>query len=174
MPSKTMHEVAKLIDEKEGLKVFINRRYIVFKAANYTILSRLIEGEFLDYRKVIPQEFKTSAQLNVRSFSDSIERASLIINERIKNPLRITFNDNNVTVRCQTAIGKVVDEFSAEVKGEEIEIGFNNRYLLEALRNSGCEEVILQMPGPLSPAIIKPVKGDEFLFLVLPVRFKND
>ena len=76
--------------------------------------------------------------LESRDFIDTIERASLIITERLKNPLRILF-DNKVTVRCQTNLGKVVDEFEAKIEGEQVEIGFNNRYLLDALRNSSAK-----------------------------------
>ena len=137
------------------------------------ILSRLIEGEFLNYANVIPEGYKTRVVLESRDFIDTIERASLIITERLKNPLRILF-DNKVTVRCQTNLGKVVDEFEAKIEGEQVEIGFNNRYLLDALRNSKCEKVVLEMSGPLSPVKILPEEGADFIYLVLPVRFKND
>ena len=103
----------------------------------------------------------------------AIERASLIITERLKNPLRITF-DNKITVRCQTTLGKVVDELDAKIEGEPVEIGFNNRYLLDALRYSHANKLILELNGPLSPVKVMPEDGDDFLFLVLPVRFKND
>ena len=77
-------------------------------------------------------------------------------------------------MRCQTNLGKVVDEFEAKIEGEQVEIGFNNRYLLDALRNSKCEKVVLEMSGPLSPVKILPEEGTDFIYLVLPVRFKND
>ena len=102
------------------------------------------------------------------------ERASLIITERLKNPLRITFTDGKVIVRCQTSLGRVMDEFAAACEGDEVEIGFNNRYLLDALRNARTEQVRVQLSGPLSPVKILPAEGDDFLYLVLPVRFRND
>ena len=77
-------------------------------------------------------------------------------------------------MRCQTNLGKVVDEFSAQVEGDPVEIGFNNRYLLDALRNARCEKVVLELSGPLSPVKILPEEGEDFIYLVLPVRFKND
>lgn len=109
----------------------------------------------------------------MRDFVNTIERASLIITERLKNPLRITF-DGNITVRCQTTLGKVVDELPAEMEGESVEIGFNNRYLLDALRYSRCDKVVMEISGPLSPVKVTAKDGGDFLFLVLPVRFKND
>ncbi len=155
IPAKTLTEVNKLLgDDEDDVHISANRRFVVFNSGNYTILSRLIEGEFLNYANVIPNGCKTRVVLETRDFIDTIERASLIITERLKNPLRILFDaSGKVTVRCQTNLGKVVDEFSAQVEGDPVEIGFNNRYLLDALRNARCEKVVLELSGPLSPVI---------------------
>lgn len=175
VPAKTMAEVNKLVGEgDEEISISANRRFVVFAARGYTILSRLIEGDFLAWRGVIPEGHKTRAVLDTRDFIETIERASLIITERLKNPLRITFGDKKVTVRCQTTLGKVVDEFEAGIEGDAVEIGFNNRYLLDALRNARTEKIALELNGPLSPVKVLPAEGDSFTFLVLPVRFKND
>ena len=176
IPAKTLTEVNKLLgDDEDDVHISANRRFVVFNSGNYTILSRLIEGEFLNYANVIPNGCKTRVVLETRDFIDTIERASLIITERLKNPLRILFDaSGKVTVRCQTNLGKVVDEFSAQVEGDPVEIGFNNRYLLDALRNARCEKVVLELSGPLSPVKILPEEGEDFIYLVLPVRFKND
>ncbi len=134
VPSKTMTEVAHLLpnDDEEPVHICANRRYVVFMAAGYTIMSRLIEGEFLNYHNVIPAGSRTRVTLDTKEFIETIERASLIITERLKNPLRITFTEGKVVVRCQTNLGRVVDEFNAQCEGDEVEIGFNNRYLLDA------------------------------------------
>lgn len=176
IPAKTLTEVNKLLgDDEDDVRISANRRFVVFNSGNYTILSRLIEGEFLNYANVIPNGCKTRVVLETKDFIDTIERASLIITERLKNPLRILFDaSGKVTVRCQTNLGKVVDEFSAQVEGDPVEIGFNNRYLLDALRNARCEKVVLELSGPLSPVKILPEEGEDFIYLVLPVRFKND
>ena len=176
VPSKTMTEVAHLLpnDDEEPVHICANRRYVVFMAAGYTIMSRLIEGEFLNYHNVIPAGSRTRVTLDTKEFIETIERASLIITERLKNPLRITFTEGKVVVRCQTNLGRVVDEFNAQCEGDEVEIGFNNRYLLDALRNARTEQVRMEISGPLSPVKVLPVDGNDFLYLVLPVRFKND
>lgn len=174
VPQKTLIELSRLMgDANDTVEISANRRYVVFTANGYTILSRLLEGEFLDYTKVVPEGYKTKVTVKVKDFIDSIERASLIITERLKNPLRITF-DENIKIRCQTALGKVNDEIDAVMEGDEIEIGFNNRYLLDALKYANREEVVFELSGPLSPAKVLPTEGNDFLFLVLPVRFKND
>lgn len=180
IPAKALTEVSRLMgDGEEVVKISANRHFIVFIAGGYTIISRLLEGAFLDYKRVVPQGYRTRVEIDVKMFVETVERASLIITERLKNPLRITFGDN-VIVRCQTNLGKVHDSMDAVVEGEAVEIGFNNRYLLDALRNSGCEKVVLELSGPLSPVKVLPSAQDleqgkrPFQFLVLPVRFKND
>ena len=174
IPAKTLSEVVKLFGEAdEVVHISANRRFVVFATQSYTVISRLIEGEFLDYRRVIPEGYKTRVTVDVRDFATTIERASLIITERLKNPLRVMFDDH-ITVRCQTTLGKVVDELPAQVEGDPVEIGFNNRYLLDALRYSRCDKLVFELSGPLSPVKVLPKDGGDFLFLVLPVRFKND
>ena len=174
IPAKTLSEVVTLFGEAdEVVHISANRRFVVFATQSYTVISRLIEGEFLDYRRIIPEGYKTRVTVDVRDFATTIERASLIITERLKNPLRVMFDDH-ITVRCQTTLGKVVDELPAQVEGDPVEIGFNNRYLLDALRYSRCDKLVFELSGPLSPVKVLPKDGGNFLFLVLPVRFKND
>ena len=176
IPAKTLQELLKIMGGPDDpVKIDANRRYVVFTTNGYTIMSRLIEGDFLNYESVIPKEKKTRVTVDCKTFINTIERASLIITERLKNPLRITFATDKITVRCQTPLGKVVDEFPpVEMTGDPVEIGFNNRYLLDALRYSKCERMVLEINGPLSPVKILPEDGKDFIYLVLPVRFKNE
>ena len=176
IPAKTLQELLKIMGSgDDDIKIDANRRYVVFTTNGYTIMSRLIEGEFLNYKSVIPDGCRTRVTVECKRFIDTIERASLITTERLKNPLRITFAPDKITVRCQTALGKVVDEFAPEkMEGDSVEIGFNNRYMLEALRNSRSERVVLEINGPLSPVKMLPEDGKDFIYLVLPVRFKNE
>ena len=176
IPAKTLQELLKIMGgADDDVKIDANRRYVVFTSNGYTIMSRLIEGDFLNYESVIPKDRKTRVTVECKNFIDTIERASLIITERLKNPLRISFAEDRVTVRCQTPLGKVVDEFApVSMEGDSVEIGFNNRYLLDALRFSKCEKMVLEINGPLSPVKLLPEDGKDFIYLVLPVRFKNE
>lgn len=176
IPAKTLQELLKIMGGPDDpVKIDANRRYVVFTTNGYTIMSRLIEGDFLNYESVIPKEKKTRVTVDCKTFINTIERASLIITERLKNPLRITFGEDKITVRCQTPLGKVVDEFApVAMTGDPVEIGFNNRYLLDAMRYSKCERMVLEINGPLSPVKILPEDGKDFIYLVLPVRFKNE
>ena len=164
IPAKTLQELLKIMGgADDDVKIDANRRYVVFTSNGYTIMSRLIEGDFLNYESVIPKDRKTRVTVECKNFIDTIERASLIITE------------HRVTVRCQTPLGKVVDEFApVSMEGDAVEIGFNNRYLLDALRFSKCEKMVLEINGPLSPVKLLPEDGKDFIYLVLPVRFKNE
>lgn len=173
VPGKTLNEVLKLI--KEGnVEVYPGRRHIMFKIENYTVISSILEGEFLDYKAAIPKDSSTEIIVKTREFIDSTERVSLLISDRLKSPVRCVFSESEIKMSCTTPIGRASDQFGCTITGQNVEMGFNNRYLLDALRNSECDEVKIKLNGPLSPMVILPKEGDSFLFLVLPVRLKNE
>lgn len=175
IPGKTLSEILKMLtDSEDPISMNIGKRHILFKIGNYTIISRLLEGDFLDYRSVIINKSSTEIRVNVRAFSDSIERASLLISDRLKSPVRCLFEKDSIKITCSTSTGKVYDEIPASLSGDTLEMGFNNRYLLDALKAADCDEIRVMLNGNLSPMRIYPVEGENFLFLVLPVRLKTD
>ena len=175
VPGKTLSELLKLIkDSEEPVEISAGRRHILFKIDNYTVISSLLEGEFLNYKAAIPPESQTEVVLKTREAIDSVERVSLLITDRLKSPIRCLFDNNEVKLNCTTSMGRASDQLDVEMAGQSVEIGFNNRYLLEALRNTECDEVKVQLGGPLSPMKVVPKEGDSFLFLVLPVRLKSE
>ena len=173
VPGKTLSELLKLIkDSEEPVEISAGRRHILFKIDNYTVISSLLEGEFLNYKAAIPPESQTEVVLKTREAIDSVERVSLLITDRLKSPIRCLFDNNEVKLNCTTSMGRASDQLDVEMTGQSVEIGFNNRYLLEALRNTECDEVKVQLGGPLSPMKVVPKDGDSFL--VLPVRLKSE
>ncbi|SCJ76412.1 DNA polymerase III subunit beta [Neobittarella massiliensis] len=175
VPGKAASEISKLVkDSDEVAEIYLSDKHILFKVNGYHIISRLLEGNFLDYKNSIPKESETTVLCSTRDFIDSVERASIIISDRFKNPLKITFEGSTVSVLCKTPLGKVQDAFTANKQGDDVEIGFNNKYLLDALKYTHCDEVKLSFGGSLAPMTITPPEGDSFLFLVLPVRLKNE
>lgn len=175
VPGKTLSEILKLLkDSDDPVEISAGRRHILFKIDNYTVISSLLEGEFLNYKAAIPPDSQTEVVLKTREAIDSVERVSLLITDRLKSPVRCIFSDNEVKLNCTTSMGRASDQIDVEMTGQSVEIGFNNRYLLEALRNAECDEVKVQLGGPLSPMKVVPKEGDSFLFLVLPVRLKNE
>ena len=113
-------------------------------------------------------------RVSTRELTDSVDRVSLLINDRVRSPLRVKFEENEIRLTCSTALGRASDSLAAKNEGGRIEMGFNNRYLLDALRAADCDEVVLEIAGALSPMKVLPVEGDSFLFLVLPVRLKTE
>ena len=175
VPGKTLSEVLKLLrDDDTPAELRVGRRHIQIQIDSYCVTSRLLEGEFLDYRAAIPRESTTEILVNTREFIGSVERVSLLITDRLKSPLRCRFEDGEIRLSCSTAIGRATDQFAAAITGAPVEMGFNNRYLLDALRNSEGDEVKIQLGGPLSPMKVLPKEGADYLFLVLPVRLKTE
>jgi len=175
VPGKTQQEILKLLtDDEENVEIIIGQRHITFKVRNYRVISRLIEGTFLDYNTTIPKEAKTEIVMNTRSIIDAIERMSLLNNDRVQSPVRCIFADDEIKLSCASAVGKASDVLSVPIIGDSVEIGFNNRYMLDALKNTDTDEIKLILNGPTAPMIIKPVKGDAFLCFVLPMRLANE
>ena len=175
VPGKTLSEVNKLLsDDETELVLQVGRRHILFNIGNYTVISRLLEGEFLDYKAAIPTAHTSEVLAKTRTFIDSVERVSLLITDRLKSPVRCVFESDEIKVSCSTAIGRANDTFDAKNEGNTVEMGFNNRYLLDALRNTEGDEVKIQLNGPISPMKVMPREGNAFLFLVLPVRLKTE
>jgi len=107
-------------------------------------------------------------------FMDSIERTSLLITDRVKSPLRCVFDENIIRISTITSLGTATDRIPCQTEGNRVEIGFNNIFLLDALKACNIENVKINLNGSLSPITIVPPEGDNFLFLVLPVRLKNE
>ena len=175
VPGKTLSEVLKLLKDSEGeVEICPSRRHILFRIDNYTVISALLEGEFLDYKSALPKDKKTEVTVSTRTMIESVERVSLLITDRLKSPVRCVIGEDTVKLFCTTTMGRATDQISAEISGDQLEIGFNNKYLLDALRAAETDEVRLQLGGPISPMLVLPKEGDAFSFLVLPVRLRSE
>ena len=175
VPAKTLSEVVKLADDDEQNITFsIGKKFILFEVGNYRIISRLLEGEFFNYKNAIPSESTTKARVNLKLILDSVERTSLLITSKIKSPVRCIFDDNTIRISSATSLGAATDKIPASIEGKRLEIGFNNTYLTDCLRTVDVDEVKIELSSPVSPIIIKPVEGDNFIFLIIPMRLKNE
>lgn len=175
VPGKSLSEVSKLIRDDEGqIQLNVSDRHIIFEIDGYQIISRLLKGDFLEYRSSIPEGGQTTIQINTRELINAIDRASLLISNNIKSPLHLLFSDGVIKMSCSTALGKAYDEINCKQEGAEVEIGCNSKYMLDALKVSEGDEIKMILNGPLSPIKIVPMEGDSFVFLVLPVRLKSE
>ncbi|WMJ82860.1 DNA polymerase III subunit beta [Oscillospiraceae bacterium LTW-04] len=176
IPGRALNEVSRILSESsdELVGMQISKKHIVFHIGDFQVFSRLLEGDFLDYNAAIPKTSSTTVKINTREFIEAVERVSLLISDRIKSPLRIKFVEDEIILNCSTALGRAVDTVAASIEGGTLEMGFNNRYLLDALRAAQCDEVCLEISGPLSPMKVVPINSTAFVFLVLPVRLKSE
>ena len=176
IPSKSLNELIKIIDDKDDeIKIYCSEKNVRFEFDNVIFTSRLLEGDYIDYKKIIPGDYKTSIKTETKTFIDSVERAALIITSEVtKSPVVLNVIDGEVKVNCETQIGKVEDIIPVDMTGESIEIGFNNRYLLDALKAVSTESIKFSFIGSTSPCLISPVEGDDFKYIVLPVRLKTE
>lgn len=171
--NKALNEIFKLLNDDENenneTEIEFNNKYAVFKIHGYKILTRLLEGEFLNYSSAIPKICNTTLTLNSQDFTNRIERVSVMVTNRISVILKI--ENSKVKLTCESTLGKVTDLFKAKVKGTELEkIAFNFKYMLDALKHTQCEKIKILFKDELSPIKIIPLENDEFLFLILPVR----
>ena len=175
VPGSALREIERILadDAEKTVSVYPDEKHILFEIGSTVLITRLIDGEFLNYRSAIPHDFSHSVPIDAREMITCIERVSLIVSEKLKNPVRMTFDGPVVKMSCITAVGKSYDECPLGEPVEDLEIGFNNRYLLDALRACGDEPIVMQLKGALNPLVLQPVEGDKFTYLVLPVRLKS-
>ncbi|MEG0770778.1 MAG: DNA polymerase III subunit beta [Clostridia bacterium] len=175
IPGTTITNILDLLsDDDVDVIIRPSNRHIIFEIENITLVSRLIEGEFINYTNVIPTDCKVSCIVDTKQFIDCIERASLLINESLKGPIRCVFDYDIIKVSTKTQIGNMYDEMHSVINGPTIEFGFNNRYMLDALKACELSLIKIEMTSPLSPIILKPESGDNFLMLVLPIKLKEE
>ena len=176
VPKKTIKEIIKLfnLENDKKISMLISKRHIVFEIDNYSIISRLLDGEFIDYQAAIPKVSSTTILINTNDAIDCIERTLPVIENNQKNPIRCLFDGDQMRVSTVSSLGRVVDYTHANTSGDRVEIGFNSKFMLDALHASDTDEVKIELGGPVSPAVIKPINSDSFIFLVLPMRLKNE
>jgi len=177
VPGRTLFEFSKLLDDSEDMvRVEFTSKYIILKIDDTILFSRLLEGEYLDYERAIPKQGKIFAKIKTTDFIESASRASLLVDEKLKTPIKCSFTDNNLDISCSTQYGKVNDNIKIEKTGEDIEIGFNSKYLLDALRACPDEYINVSMSTPIIPMVITPAEKKEnrnYTYLVLPCRIKD-
>ena len=175
VPSQGLKEVEKILqDAEEEVALTPGGKHILFNMGSATVICRLLEGDFLDWRRVVPTNCPVKLTAHVSDLASSIERVGLIVSEKYKSPVRCVFGDQVLQLRTQTTIGAAEDRCAIAGDGKELEIGFNVRYLADALRAVPSEEVVLELTNGLSPIVLTPVDDkQDFAYMVLPVRIKN-
>ncbi len=175
IPGKAINEVVKLIDENtEDVEIIVGQRLLSFNINGYVFISRLLEGEFVNFNKIIPEEYTQKVTVNSSDFINSIDRVSLLINDSFSTPVRCEFKEEEVLLSSASAIGRVKEKFNLNLEGNSFEIGLNSRYLLEALTACDREKITLKFNGSNAGVIISPENDNDkdFLYLIMPMRLK--
>ena len=175
VPAPALKEVEKILtDTDENASFTLGTKHILFQIGTATLVCRLLDGDFLDWKKVVPTNCPVKLVAHVSDLSSSIERVGLIVSEKFKSPVRCVFSHQVLMMRTNTTIGAAEDQCSIAGDGKDLEIGFNVKYLADALKAVPSEEVTLELTNGLSPIVLTPVDDKvDFAYMVLPVRLKG-
>ena len=173
VPGSALSEVEKICSGEEAVTITQGARHIMFQTGDTVLVCRRLEGDFLAYRNAIPRNNTVKVEVEARALLSSIDRVSLIISEKLKSPLRCIFGDGMVSITTKTAIGDAADQCIIAGDGGGLEIGFNNKYLMDAIKAAPADKLRMEFTSGVAPCIILPAEGEEnFVYMVLPVRLK--
>ncbi|MBE7030191.1 MAG: DNA polymerase III subunit beta [Ruminococcaceae bacterium] len=175
VPGKVLSELLKILkDDETIIDIVIEENNVMFRYDHYTIITRLLEGEFIDYKKIIPVDRQTTLTVDVKKVTESIERAAVMVSyDNPDIPIILNIADSSILVSCQTKRGDFNDAVEVGMEGANLRIGLASKLLLDALHAVEVPTAILEFNSSLSPCVIKPVEGNAFLYMVLPIRLKN-
>lgn len=171
IPGRILSEISKLIsDNEDEVIISFDNNKVLFDFGKFILISRLIHGEFIDYKKIIPDTYETTIFINTKNLLNSIERASLVIHTDNKESILFNIDDMNINVSSLSDLGNADENILIEKEGKDIKVAFNPKYLIDALKTIEDEKIKFSFSSSVGPAVIEPLKGDDYLYLLLPVR----
>ena len=179
IPGRTLNEINKIIlDSFDKIKIGVSKNQALFEMENCKVVTRLLEGEFLNYNSVIPATWETRLTVNKNNIQNCFERVSLISSSSIekekKYPVKVIIDIGKVTICCTNQNGDAKEEMYVTTEGKNLEAGFNPKYFLDALRAIDDEEVNIDFGTSISPCIIRPIEDGDYTYMILPIRLKED
>lgn len=174
VPSKSLDQLSRLLaDDDENVTISLEKNQVSFLFGKYTMISRLINGDFLDFHKYIKYENPLYVEINCSDMIGTLERGMLVVSDKVKAPLRCEFSNDTLALSCVTALGSYNDEINIKYSGEPFTIGLNTKLLLDAFKAAECADVRFIMTGKsVEPVLVVPKEGKEFTFLIMPMRLK--
>ena len=179
IPGKTLNEVNKILsDSFDTIKIGVAKNQALFEMENCKIVTRILDGEFLNYKNVIPDNWETKIKVNKNSLQNSFERVSLIsassIEKEKKYPVKVEIDIGKITISCTNQTGDAKEEIYVSTEGKKLEVGFNPKYFLDSLKAIEEEEVIVEFGSNISPCLIKSGENKEYVYMILPIRLKEE
>lgn len=178
IPGRTLNEINKIIlDSFDTIKIGVAKNQALFEMENCKVVTRLLDGEFLNYSSVIPENWETRIRVDKDIIQNCFERISLISSSSIekekKYPVKVMIDIGKVTISCTNQTGDAKEEIYVSTEGKNLEAGFNPKYFLDALRAIDDEEVFIDFGTSISPCIIRPVDDGDYIYMILPIRLKD-
>ena len=178
IPGRTLNEINKIIlDSFDPIQIGIAKNQALFEMENCKIVTRLLDGEFLNYSNVIPSMWDTRIRVNKNVMQNCFERVSLISSSSIekekKYPVKVSIDIGKVIISCTNQTGDAKEEMYVSTEGKNLEAGFNPKYFLDAFRAIDDEEVFIDFGTSISPCIIRPVDNGDYIYMILPIRMKD-
>lgn len=172
VPGKTLSEISKILstDAESMVNIYFTNNHILFEFEDTMVVSRLIEGEYFKINQMLSSDYSTKVVINKKEFLDSIDRANLLIREGDKKPIIINIEDGSLEVKVQSAIGSLNEDIDIDKDGKDIMIGFNPKFLIDALRVIDDDNINIYFVNPKAPCFIKD-KEEKYIYLILPVNF---
>lgn len=174
VPGKTLSEVSKILsgDMDRDVNIFFTDKHILFEFNDTVVVSRLIEGEYFKIDQMLSSDYETKIKMNKRELLDCIDRATLLVKEGDKKPIIIDVKDTSMQLKMSSTVGSMDEEIDIEKEGKDLKIGFNPKFLIDALRVIEDEEIMLYMVNPKAPCFIKD-ENESYIYMILPVNFIN-
>ena len=172
IPARTLGEIAKLIegDDEDMLELLIQKNYMMININSTKVITRLLDGEFINYKQIIPQTSNTTITINKKQLEYGVERAGLLARMDKNNLVKFDIRNNLLTLTSASDIGNVTENITVSLEGKDLTIGFNIRYISECMRVIDDEFIKVNFTSPIAPCTITSSQDDEYLFLILPVR----
>ena len=174
VPGKTLNEISKILsgETEDMVDIYFAENHILFEFDNTKVVSRLIEGEYFKIDQMLSSDYETKVTLNKKEFLDSIDRATLLVKEGDKKPIIITINDEGMELQIDSQIGSMKEDIDINKMGKDIMIGFNPKFLIDALKVIDDEEIHIYLMNPKAPCFIRDDAG-QYVYLILPVNFNS-
>lgn len=173
IPARTLNEIVRLLEKEETIKVYIQKNTLLVEFDGTVIYSRLIEGEFVKYSHILPTNFENVVTVNKDMLLHSIERASIVAKNDKYNVVRFDIKENVMNVISKSEVGNVNECVNIILKGKDLLIAFNGKYLLDYLKTVDEDFININLNSPIDPCIISPTSSNEFMYLILPVRISG-
>lgn len=174
VPGKTLNEISKILsgEVEDQVKIFFTENHIVFEFDDTVVVSRLIEGEYFRIDQMLSSDYETKVKINKREFLECIDRATLFVKEGDKKPIIITIDDTGMQLNINSQMGSMNEEIDIDKEGKDIMIGFNPKFLIDALKVIDDEEISIYLVNPKAPCFIKN-EEESYIYLILPVNFNT-